>query len=111
MSINPFKVQGGVVPRGTKPIEIDPSSMMLYNILMNRYYEVGRDCKNGLISKEQATFQLKDVESQLKTLRMGRLEPSIRKNVEGLLDKVQKLVAHIDDIRTIILLKAYFFVS
>ena len=103
MSLNPFGEQGGVVPKGTKPREIDYSSMMLYNTLMNRYYEVGRDCKNGLISKSQAKYQLEDVESQLETLRMGRLEPSIRKNVEGLLSRVKNLITHIDDIATITL--------
>ena len=101
MSLNPFGTQGGVVPKGTKPREIDYPSMMLYNTLMNRYYEVGRDCKNGLISKGQAKFQMEDIESQLETLRMGRLEPSIRKNVENLLTKVKHLVAHIEDIETV----------
>lgn len=56
MPLNPFNVKGGFVSRDTKSIQTDNSSLIVYNQLMDRYYNVGRDCKNGLISKSAATF-------------------------------------------------------
>ena len=57
MGLNPFEIQGGVVPRGTaqKPV-VDNETALLYNSLMARYYEVGRDYKRGHVSAGTAEF-------------------------------------------------------
>lgn len=97
MKINPFITSGGTVPAGSKPRQLDTANMILYNEIMRRYYHVGTDYKNGVITKSQAKFHLGDIVDQLNIMRSSELEPNVRRLVENALNRVTNALTHIDD--------------
>lgn len=104
MSLNPFNVKGGVVSRDTKSIQTDNTSLIVYNQLMDRYYNAGRDCKNGLISKSAAAFQFNDIVIQLGILSANpTTSPALRFQINTFSKRVKNTIAHIDEIATLTL--------
>jgi len=104
--LNPFSIKGGVVSRETQKNQpqTDNSSLIVYNQLMNRYYNAGRDCKNGLISKNAALFQFNDVVIQLGILRANpTTSPALRIQIDAFSKRVKNTITNIEDIATVIL--------
>ena len=87
---------GGIVdPRQQRPVQIDQTEIYNYNLIMQRYYEVGRDLTTGIVSRDTAEFQLKDIYKQLEMLKRSTRNGNLAAQIRDAMNRVKDTLTHI----------------
>jgi len=93
MVFNPFGKPGGVVAGGSShPPVVDKETILIYNALMARYYEVGRDFKMGHISNATAEHQLRDIKNQAQNAERNTKDLKVKIDLKNLVQLINRFL-------------------